>query len=911
MGASALERVTLRVLGWFAVLLCCLVTSNTFGQIPTPEQMQLLNTLPPAQRQALLQQYQNFQNTQSQILQPSQSLVPQGEMLPQTDPALDGTTVEESEGPPRLGPGSTIVVNFTLPEEDVTLDQQQMLERLSAANPFTLDDSGHLYLPGLPSVALGGLTAAEAQIRLEVDAALGVFNTMTVTLLPLQVTGVEGLERFGYTLFSSQTAPFGFQPPFNMPVPAEYLLGPGDLFNVQLFGNTNAEYNLMVSREGFISFPQIGPIVVAGLDFPSARDTINQRITEQMIGVRPSITLGQLRTIRVFVLGEVEAPGSYSVSGLSTMTNALLQSRGVTEIGSLRDIQLKRSGDTVTTLDLYDLLLRGDTSSDARLQPGDVLFVSPVGDTVAINGAVKRPAIYELTGNETVTDIVALAGGLTADADATRVRLERVVPGRGTTVEELDIRSSPETMTVRNGDQVQVLRNLDQLENVVQLEGNVHRPGRYQWVPGLRLSDLLPTPELLKPMSDTGYVLIRREVEANVLIEVRSADLGAAMATPGGPADPLLQPRDTIHVFNLEIGRQHVVAPVVEQLRAQVPTVQVVTVASVFGSVRAAGEYPLEPGMRISDLIRAGGGLSESAYTLEAELTRYVIVDGEYRATELVVVNLADVLRGDQGADLFLNPHDSLNIREIPRWGEQETVELGGEFLFPGIYTIRQGETLASVVERAGGLTELAFPEGAIYLRQELRDREGEQLATLATRIQADLASLSLSDPGASQAVSIGQSLITQLQEAEPLGRMVVNLERILAGDDAQDIVLEGGDQILVPDRTQSVTVLGEVQVATSHLHEDGLRQEDYLQRSGGLSANADGERIYIVRANGQVVLDQGSRWFNRSADSLIEAGDTIVVPLDTDRVRPLVFWTSATSVIYNLAVAVAAISGL
>jgi protein involved in polysaccharide export with SLBB domain len=231
--------------------------------------------------------------------------------------------------------------------------------------------------------------------------------------------------------------------------------------------------------------------------------------------------------------------------------------------------------------------------------------------------------------------------------------------------------------------------------------------------------------------------------------------------------------------------------------------------------------------------------------------------------------------------------------------------------VFPGIYPIRQGEALSSVLERAGGLTELAFPEGTIFLREELREREREQLETLAERIQGDLVALSLSDPGATQALSVGQSLIAQIEEAQPVGRMVVSLDRIAQGDVAQDVLLKAQDRILVPSVTQAVTVLGEVQYATSHLYEPGLTRDEYLQRSGGLTANADDERVYVVRANGQVEIESGSRWFRRSRNGEIRPGDSIVVPLDTDRVRPLVFWTSATSVIYNLAIAVAAINGL
>ncbi|MFL2545892.1 MAG: SLBB domain-containing protein [Candidatus Rariloculaceae bacterium] len=859
-----------------------------------------------------------LRNFQRQQVQPGAQQAEIGEIDPLTqlllDPEFEEEELEEEEEEdPRLGPGSTIVIEFNISPDaplGTATRAEPMRQRLIEGNPYLLDDSGFLYLPGVPTVGLRGLNQDEATLRLEADAALVDFD-MFVTLLPLEPTGVGGLARFGYDLFEDRREE-ALEPDVNVPVPAEYQVGPGDALNVHFFGNTNAEYYLVVSREGSINFPEIGPITVAGLDFATVREVINERVSEQLIGVRASITLGELRTIRVFVLGEVAEPGSYAVSGLSTMTNALFEGGGVTGIGSLRNIQLMREGESVTTLDLYDLLLRGDTSGDARLQPGDVLFVPPIGDVIAVSGEVKRPAVYETLGTETLAESISLAGGLTASADMTNVKLERIVPGRGVTVEELDFGNDDQLQQLlQDGDSIRVLPNLDQLENVVLLEGNVQQPGRFQWFPGMRLTDLLHSPELLKPLSDVGYILVRREIEPNVFIEVFSTDFNAALAAPGGPDDILLQARDTVHVFNLEIGRQHVLEPLIEELRAQVPTVQVVSVARVGGSVRAAGEYPLEPGMTVSDLIRAGGGLDESAYLIEAELTRYDVINGEYRETELLTVDLAAILNGDSESDLLLNAHDYLNIREVPRWRQQESVELRGEIVFPGSYPIRQGETLASVLQRAGGLTELAFAQGTIFLREDLREREREQLRTLASRIQGDLAALSLSDPGATQAMSIGQSLVVQIQEAQPLGRMVVSLDLIAAGDVSQDILLKSQDQILVPSLTQAITVLGEVQYSTSHLYEPGLTRDEYIQRSGGLTANADDERIYIVRANGQVEIEQGSRWFRRSNSADMRPGDSIVVPLDTDRVRPLVLWTGVTSILYNIAIAVAAISGL
>ena len=327
------------------------------------------------------------------------------------------------------------------------------------------------------------------------------------------------------------------------------------------------------------------------------------------------------------------------------------------------------------------------------------------------------------------------------------------------------------------------------------------------------------------------------------------------------------------------------------------------------GRVRAPGRYPLEPGMRVRDLIRAGGGMEDSAYPIDAELTRYQVVNGESREAELIVINLGALLAGDETADVALRAYDYLSIREVPRWREQQTVELRGEVKFPGVYPISQGERLSSILERAGGLTDLAFPGGAVFTREELKEREREQTDTLANRVESDLAALSLSDPESSEAFSVGRTLVSQLRNAQPTGRLVIKLRRNLRRDDPADVVLKGGDTLLVPAVTQEVTVLGEVQYPTSHLHERTMGQRDYLDRSGGLTQRADKKRIYVVRANGEVVAEAGSKWFARGRNADIRAGDTIVVPVDTDRVKPLVLWQSATQVVYNLAIAAAAVN--
>jgi polysaccharide export outer membrane protein len=786
-------------------------------------------------------------------------------------------------------------------------EQQQLtefLDRLEDANPYELDQSGLLYLPGVPAIPLAGLDVDQATVRVQSETALRPF-TIIVTFLPLEPVGIAALEPFGYDLFERSRR--AFAPDTDIPVPADYVVGPGDTVNIQLFGSQNNEFFLLVNRDGTINFPDIGPVNVSGLTFTQMRDTLNERVMEQMIGVRASITLGELRSIRVFLLGDVVRPGSYSVSGLSTITNALYSSGGVKPIGSLRNIALNRDGATVSTLDLYDLLLRGDTRGDVRLQAGDAIFVPPIGAQVTVDGEVRRPAIYEVKDEESVTELIALAGGLNAVANRGAVKLERVVPNRGTTVQDIDLAGGGAQTAVRDGDVLRVPANLQQLESSVRLAGNVFQPGLYQWRQGMRLTDLVPAPERVKPMSDLNYVLIRRELSPNVDIEAVSADLQAAWRQPNGAANIVLEPRDTVHVFHLETGRQQVLEPLIEELEAQAAPNAPLPIVRVGGQVRAPGEYPLEPGMRVTDLLRAGGGLSEAAYVTDAELTRYTVIDGEYRETELVTVDLASMLRGDAAANLVVGPYDYLNIKEVSRWRGEESVTIRGEVVFPGTYPIRRGERLSSLLARAGGLTDLAFPAGSVFTRVEIQQRQREQLELLAQRVERDLAAISVSDPNASATITAGQSLIDQLRNAVATGRLVISLDDLVAGDAGADVVLKDGDQLLVPDERQEVSVLGEVQYATSHIYQNGLTRDEYIGRSGGLSQRADKKRIYVVRANGEVVANSSAGWFQRSGGSEIRPGDSIVVPIDVD--QPLARWSAITQIIYNLAIAAAAVN--
>ncbi len=364
--------------------------------------------------------------------------------------------------------------------------------------------------------------------------------------------------------------------------------------------------------------------------------------------------------------------------------------------------------------------------------------------------------------------------------------------------------------------------------------------------------------------ADLNYVLIRRELPPDRRVVMLSADFAAALRAPSSAKNVELMPRDRIVVFDSESGRSQLLNPLLDDLRRQSRIDQPSEIVRIDGRVKANGDYPLEPRMRVSDLLRAGGGLQDAAYGTKAELTRYRI-GGDARQTQLINVDLAAVLKGDESADVPLQPFDFLNIMEVPEWSEQEQVTLLGEVRFPGIYPIQRGETLRSVLNRAGGLSSLAFPEGSVFTRLELQEREQEQLDKLAERLQSDLAAAALSataanQGGAGQALTVGQSLLNQLKATKAVGRLVIDVDSVIASPmgSANDVVLRKGDLLLIPKQKQEVTVIGEVQTTTSHFYRENLSRDDYIGLSGGVTRKADRGSIYIVRADGSVVSSEG-----------------------------------------------------
>jgi protein involved in polysaccharide export with SLBB domain len=823
-------------------------------------------------------------------------------------------------GPGAQNPNGATGPNVNAPPQEVKpelTDEEKktrdtLIDLLRSQNPYQLSRDGMLFLPGFAPIPLGGLTEQLATLRLGVEPALRDLY-IKVTKLPLIKVGPAALKPFGYDLFDQRVSTFA--PVTNIPVPADYVVGPGDELDVQLYGTQNRNLVLIVGRDGRVQFPELGPVNVGGQTFNAVKSSLEAQVARQMIGVRASVTMGDTRSIRVFVLGEAQRPGSYTISGLGTISSALFAAGGVRPVGSLRNIELKRQGTLVRRLDLYDMLIRGDTTDDAKLLPGDVIFIPPVGPTIGVEGEVRRPAIYETRSETTVEQVVALAGGLAPEADTANAALTRIDSAQHRVVLRVDVSGAgAKSELIRNGDLLRVSRLRPTLDAGVLVEGYVYSTGAFAYHPGMRLSDAIHSVDDLKPDADIHYVLIRRELSPDRRIVVRSADLEAALKAPGSAADLPLMARDRIMVFDLQSSRDRVIHPLLEELKLQSNIQRPEEVVRIDGRAKVPGDYPLEVGMTVRDLVRAGGSLADAAYGGEAELTRYRVVNGESRQTELIQIDLTAAMRGDPASNIRLEPFDSLSIKEVYAWSAHQEIELRGEVRFPGKYSIKRGETLQSVVLRAGGLSDLAFPDGAVFTRKELREREQTQLDMLAGRMQNDIAFVALQGAAANQSqagtsLQVGQSLLTQLRATKAVGRLVINLSATLgspAGSFA-DVMLRDGDQLLVPKYEQEVTVIGEVQTVTSHLYRPGLSRDNYIAQSGGVTRRADTGRIYVVRANGSVVTSEGNRWYH-SGHVAIKPGDTIVVPLDAEHLPLLPLWQAITTIIYNVAIAAAAV---
>jgi polysaccharide biosynthesis/export protein len=712
---------------------------------------------------------------------------------------------------------------------------------------------------------------------------------------------------FGYDVFAGE--PRTFSPANDVPVSGDYVLGPGDQLDIQLYGAVSTKVSLVIKRDGSIEFPEIGPVYVANLNYSEVKTILEQKVKEHFIGVNISITLGELRSIRVYVLGESRYPGAYTLSSLSTVTHALYFSGGVKELGSMRNIQLKREGKIIATLDLYDLMMKGDNKRDKVLRAGDIIHIPPVGKTVSIAGYVKRPAIYEFKADhQHISDLMNLAGGFLSNAYKSNVKLLRLDNKGRTTVKNIDM-TRPNNMPhihILDGDRLNVTSTNDEEKaNIVSVEGHVYRPGDFEWRSDLRVNDVLSF-QHLKDAPDLDVAYIIREDLKTRRVNILSFNVSEALKGGARASNIRLKEKDRVLILGRNEERNEVLEPIIESLRKQASADNPAKIASVVGQVKFPGEYPLTYNMTLKKLITAAGGYSEIAYQNELDITRRIkSINGYTPQTETVS-------KYELG-QYKVQSNDVARVRVSKDFDDFVNVEVSGEVVFPDEYRLKRGATLKQLIERVGGVTNFGQLSAAVFTRETLKETELDQILELRNQLSSQIASsaMQMENLGTKVNFKERQQLLDVLAETEVQGRLVVNLPGILSGLE-DDILLKDGDKLHVPDIKQEVTVIGEVQRPTSHSHRDDWSVSDYVKGSGGATDQANTKQIYIVKANGSVeTTNRSVLMFMSSSQRRLAPGDVIVVPPSSQKYVNIGLWTKISQVIYQLALGAAALKSL
>ena len=686
------------------------------------------------------------------------------------------------------------------------------------------------------------------------------------------VPGNGKLRRFGSDTFQFGTGNAN-ELPMDLPAGPDYVLGPGDSVVVNMWGVESGRLERVIDRQGQVALPAAGTVTVNGLTMSQAQSAIQLALGTQFQSEHVELSLGRVRTVRIYVVGDVQRPGAYDVSSLSTALNALYAAGGPTSRGSLRTLKHYRGQQLIREIDLYDLLLHGLRSDLERLLPGDTILVPPVGPQVTVAGMVRRPAIYELNGEQNLNEVLTLAGGLLVSASLEEIRVERVeAHDRRTTVSVRvpdGAEGSVAEMTafhVQDGDNVTVAPILPYDNEVVYLDGHVFRPGPRAWHEGMTVNDLLHSYKDVMP-EPAKYAEVIRLDPPDLRPETISFDLSELLIGD----DPIaLQPFDVVRVY----GRYEIDPPKV----------------SIHGEVNRPGEYPMSEGMTVSGLVRMAGGFRRSAYRKEADLSSYVIENDEKVLVKHSVIDIAKALNGDKSADAALQPGDVVGIRQMTGWQDiGASVTIDGEVRFPGTYGIEEGERLSSVLERAGGLRDDAYPAGAVLERVAVRQMEENNRQEMIRRIETTMPTVTagLSTPQDQQNMlqtmqQQQQQVLASLRGHASSGRLVIKISPELSEWEKTpaDVAMRAGDKLSIPKRPDFVLVSGQVYNATGITYRPGKDARWYLRQAGGVTRDGDKRNIFIVHADGSVVGEQGSVLFGNSVlDLRLRPGDSIVVP--------------------------------
>ena len=710
---------------------------------------------------------------------------------------------------------------------------------------------------------------------------------------------------YGANLFDH--VPTTFAPLDHVPVTPDYTIGPNDEVDLRVWGQINFSQRLAVDRTGDIFIPQVGRVSLAGLRFAQVRETLKNAVGRVYKNFDLSVNMGQLRSIQVFVVGQAKRPGNYTVSSLSTLVNALFASGGPSSSGSMRGIQLKRGGRLVTTMDLYELLLDGDKSQDAPLEPGDVIYIPRAGARVAVSGSIQNPGIYELKQTASLREVLNYSGGLSPVAAGQHAVLERVDKHSVLRSYNVPLTGDGLDHSLQDGDIVQLLSVVPRFDGVVTLRGNVADPVRLPWYPGMKITDLIPDREAL---------LTRDYWSAENRLKPESAD------EDDQQPPQQQQPRNatnrqqplTQHLTDASYNR-----PQFRDIYSS-DTSDNQSLAASFGDDRRV----------LSRHFTAKNDLQPAAPDIDWSYAAIERRDPKTLTSRLIPFDLAKVvIDHNPEADLALEPGDIIDIFSTadvttPRSQQTRYVRLEGEVRMAGVYSVNPGETLRDIVRRAGGLTHNAYLYGAEFTRESTKQEQQKRYSAYIDQLERDInqsgatlfgRALSANQESSLQATLASQkTLLQRLRQATPSGRIVLDLEPESQGADALPAIpLENGDRLVVPSNVATVNIVGTVYNQSTRLYAADLRLGDYLREAGGPTRYADRSHIFVIRADGSVVAKDGrSGLFSANFAALrMYPGDSIVVPTNvtkTTALRNILDWSQ---VISNFGLGAAAINVL
>jgi polysaccharide biosynthesis/export protein len=662
----------------------------------------------------------------------------------------------------------------------------------------------------------------------------------------------EELPIYGASLFDQ--VPSTFAPVDRIPVSSDYTVGPGDEIDIRVWGQINSTQKLIVDRSGDLFIPQVGRVNVSGLHFVDIEPAIRTSIGRVFRNFELSVNMGQLRSVQVFVMGQACRPGTYTVSSLSTLVNALFVSGGPSSRGSMRNIQLKRSGRVVTNFDLYDLLLHGDKTKDVSLQPGDVIFIPPVGAHVAVSGSVGTAAIYEVLPNTPLGQVLAYAGGLSPVAGGQHAVLERIDRRAALQSENVELNESGLDRPLQDGDIVRLPQVVARFAKTVALKGNVADPVRLPWRAGMRISDVIP---------EKGALLTRNYWEEHNRLTAGSASF-----------------KDEKH-----------------DDRADTSLASAILDSDNSGTRKFNAKNEVQP---------PAPDINWSYAAIER-------LDAQHLTTRLIPFNLGKVvLEHDPVADLPLEPGDVITVFSkadfmTPQAEQTRFVRLEGEVRMAGVYSVQPGETLRQLVARAGGLTDRAYLYGAEFTRESTRREQQKRYSEYLDQMQRDIeqsaSALGMRSVNAASDAMVRASLEVQrkaldrLRQTQPTGRIVLDLTPTSKGLEAiPDLPLDNGDRLTVPSVPVTVNVFGTVYNQSTFLYKEDLGVRDYLHQAGGATRFADPSHMFVLRADGSVVSRSNYGHFEKLT---IHAGDSLIVPsnvMKTSAVRNLMDWSQVVS---------------